>query len=72
VDLEIESSILRGLVPLNSGDDTSEGDTVRMPQPVANEAAGSDAPRADTVRIERPGHGDTVVIGRPPLAEAEK
>ena len=30
VDLEIESSILRGLVPLDRGD---EGDTVRMPRP---------------------------------------
>ncbi len=30
VDLEIESSILRGLVPLERGD---EGDTVRMPRP---------------------------------------
>jgi len=62
VDLEIESSILRGLVPLSTPGEAAEGDTVRMPQPV----------RSDTVRIERPEHGDTVVLDRVPLAEAEK
>jgi hypothetical protein len=67
VDLEIESSILRGLVPMNPAEDTAEGDTVRMPQPVRAEPT-----RGDTVRIERPEHGDTVVLDRPPLAEAEK
>ena len=69
VDLEIESSILRGLVPLRSRDEASEcaGDTLRMPQPARTEAT-----RGDTVRIERPEHGEPVVIDRPALAESEK
>ena len=47
VDLEIESSILRGLVPLDRGD---EGDTVRMPSPAAAPAPApipAVAPEAD-------------------------
>jgi hypothetical protein len=67
VDLEIESSILRGLVPLTPRDPEAEGDTVRMPQPARPEAA-----RGDTVRLERPEHGDTVVIDRPARAEGEE
>ncbi|HKU90302.1 MAG TPA: hypothetical protein VJP84_10930 [Steroidobacteraceae bacterium] len=67
VDLEIESSILRGLVPLNSREDAAEGDTVRMPKP-----GPGDPTRGDTVRIERPEHGDTVRIDPPPLVQAEK
>jgi hypothetical protein len=63
VDLEIESSILRGLVPLatREAEPEAEGDTVRMPQPV----------RGDTVRIERPEHGDTAVTDGPAKAEGE-
>jgi len=57
VDLEIESSILRGLVPQHSRDEKVEGkgDTARVPQPpVRDEATGG-----DTVRIERPEHAGT-------------
>jgi hypothetical protein len=65
VDLEIESSILRGLVPLNAPDAAIEGDTVRMPQPVRTET-----PTGDAVRVEQPEHGDTVVLGRPPSSRS--
>ena len=41
VDLEIESSILRGLVPLERGD---EGDTVRMPRPATAPAVAPPSP----------------------------
>jgi phage tail sheath protein FI len=59
VDEEIESSILRGLVPVRREE---EGDTVRMPQPV----------RADLADIGRPEHGDTVVMDQPARLQAEK
>jgi CHASE1-domain containing sensor protein len=58
VDEEIESSILRGLVPVRPAE---EGDTVRMPQPAPADLAG----------IDRPEHGDTVVMGRAVRLKAE-
>jgi hypothetical protein len=60
VDLEIESSILRGLVPLDPGGD--ESDTVRMPHTVRTQPAQAPAMRADTVRIEKPDRGGTVQL----------
>jgi hypothetical protein len=75
VDLEIESSILRGLVPLDQRGD--EEDTVRMPQSLRARMeyepkdVQPDSMRSDTVRLERPEHGETLVIDRPARAEAE-
>jgi CHASE1-domain containing sensor protein len=59
VDEEIESSILRGLVPVRPAE---EGDTVRMPQPA----------RAELMGIDQPEHSDTVVMDKPARLQAEK
>ncbi len=59
VNEEIESSILRGLVPVHREE---EGDTVRMPQPA----------RSELPEIDRPEHGDTVVMDKPARLRAEK
>ncbi len=59
VNEEIESSILRGLVPVHREE---EGDTVRMPQPA----------RSELPEIDRPEHGDTVVMDKPARLQAEK
>jgi phage tail sheath protein FI len=59
VDEEIESSILRGLVPVRREE---EGDTVRMPQPA----------RAELMGIDQPEHSDTVVMDKPARLQAEK
>lgn len=69
VDLEIESSILRGLVPLHPRE--NEGDTVRMPKPALGESAHAVATRAELV-AEPPEHGRTMVIDRPVHLEAEE
>jgi hypothetical protein len=60
VDLEIESSILRGLVPQDQR--TDEGDTVRMPKPVPPHSEVVDEP------VE---HVKTMVIPRAVGADAE-
>jgi phage tail sheath protein FI len=69
VDLEIESSILRGLVPQHPPE--PEGDTVRMPKPALGESAHRAAAPEDP-ESDAPEHARTMVISRPLPLEAEE